>query len=343
MKRLAIQRAVMRATVVSVALLMSSAAWAETVIRVGSWLPPAHTMNADVLPTWGKWIEEATEGRVKLKIEYPGGDPKALLDQVQDGAYEAAWTFHGYYPGRFKLTKMVELPGIEGGAKGASIAHWRVNEKYLSKSKEHDGVVLAGLFTHGPGQIHLAKPIEKLADLKGKKIRIGGGVQADIGKAMGLEGVAAPGSKVYEILAQGVADGAFMPMGEKKTLRLKEVAPFSIKFPNGMYLGSFMIILNQEFMDKLDPKDREAIMKVSGEKLSALAGEKWGAEAEEGEKDALAAGNTIKEATPEMLAEFAEMTKDFDKNFLESVKDSGIDAAAALKELREISKAEGAK
>ena len=338
-----LKRLMLSFAIASAAMAASAPSFAETTIRVGSWLPPAHTMNADVLPTWGKWIEEATEGRVKLKIEYPGGDSKALLDQVQDGAYEAAWTFHGYYPGRFKLTKMVELPGIEGGAKGASIAHWRIHEKYLAKANEHEGVVLAGLFTHGPGQIHLAKPIEKLADMKGKKIRIGGGVQADIGKAMGVEGVAAPGSKVYEILAQGVADGAFMPMGEKKTLRLKEVAPFSIKFPNGMYLGSFMIILNQEFMDKLEAKDREAIMKVSGEKLSALAGEKWGSEAEAGEKDALAAGNTIKEATPEILAEFADMTKDFDKNFLDSVKDSGVDAETALKEMREISKAEGSK
>ena len=336
MKRLTIQRAVMRATVISTVLFMSSAAWAEKVIRVGSWLPPAHTMNANVLPTWGKWIEEATEGRVKLKIEYPGGDPKALLDQVQDGAYEAAWTFHGYYPGRFKLTKAVELPGMQNGAEAASVAHWRVHEKDFAKANEHEGVTVMGLFTHGPGQIHLAKPIEKLADLKGKKLRIGGGVQTDIATKLGVEGVSAPGSKVYELLSQGVADGAMMPMGEKKTLRLKEVAPFSIKFPDGMYLGSFVVIMNDDFLKSLDEKDRDAIMKVSGEKLSALAGKEWGIEAAEGEADAVKAGNTIKEADDALKAQFAELTKDFDKNWVDSVKERGVDAEGALKELRSI-------
>lgn len=324
--------------VTSVTMLTSTQVFAEKVMRVGSWLPPKHTMNADVLPTWGKWIEEATEGRVKLKIEYPGGHPKALLDQVQDGAFDAAWTFHGYFPGRFKLTKIVELPNLGAGAEAASVAHWRINEKYLAKAGEHKGVTLGALFTHGPGQIHLRKPITGLADLKGKKIRIGGGVQTDIAKRMGIEGVAAPGSKVYEILSQGVADGVFMPMGEKRTLRLKEVAPFTLKFPHGMYLGSFGVFLNDGFLASLDKKDRDAILSVSGEKLSALAGKYWGADVVVGEKDAREAGNTIMDATPEILADFDKRTADMEKEWLESVKGRGIDAEAALKELREVAR-----
>ncbi len=325
-------------SIASLALLTSTQALAEKIMKVGSWLPPKHTMNADVLPTWGKWIEKATEGRVKIKIEYPGGHPKALLDQVQDGAFDAAWTFHGYSPGRFKLTKIVELPNLGANAEAASIAHWRINEKYLAKAGEHKGLTLAALFTHGPGQIHLRKPIKSLADLKGKKIRIGGGVQTDIAKRMGIEGVAAPGSKVYEILSQGVADGIFMPMGEKRSLRLKEVAPFTLKFPHGMYLGSFGVFLNNDFLASLDKKDRDAIMSVSGEKLSALAGKSWDADAIIGEKDARDSGNTIMDASPEIIEEFNKLTADMEKEWLKSVKDRGIDAAAALKELREIAR-----
>ena len=168
---------------------------AQTVMKVGSWLPAAHTMNADVLPTWAAWISEATEGRVTVAVEYPGGHPKSMLDYVQDGAYDAAWTFHGYFPGRFKLTKIVELPNLGAGAEAASVAHWRINEKYLAAAGEHNGVILAGLFTHGPGQIHLREPIADLAEMDGKKIRIGGGVQTEIAESMGVKGVAAPGSE----------------------------------------------------------------------------------------------------------------------------------------------------
>lgn len=318
--------------------LASGPAMAEKVMRVGSWLPPKHTMNKDVLPTWGKWISEATEGRVSLKIEYPGGHPKALLDNVQDGVFDAGWTFHGYFPGRFKLTKIVELPGLGAGAEAASAAHWRINEKYLAKAGEHRGVILGALFTHGPGQIHLREPISSLKEMDGKKIRIGGGVQTEIANRMGVKGVAAPGSKVYEILSQGVADGVFMPMGEKRTLRLKEVAPFTMKFPTGMYLGSFGVFINPDFMDSLSEKDRKAIMSVSGEKLSAMAGRFWGEDVKIGEADAKAAGNNIMEAPSSVLKEFDAMTADMEEEWLKAVKARKIDAKKALMELREIAR-----
>lgn len=320
------------------AVMLPGQASAEKVMRVGSWLPPKHTMNKDVLPTWGKWISEATEGRVTLKIEYPGGHPKAMLGNVQDGVFDAAWTFHGYFPGRFKLTKIVELPGLGAGAEAASAAHWRINEKYLSSAGEHKGVVLGALFTHGPGQIHLREPIKSLKEMDGKKIRIGGGVQTDIANRMGVKGVAAPGSKVYEILSQGVADGVFMPMGEKRTLRLKEVAPFTMKFPTGMYLGSFGVFINPDFLDSLSEKDRNAVMSVSGEKLSAMAGRYWGEDVKIGEADAKASGNTIMEAPASVLKEFESLTGDMEGEWLDSVKDRNVDAKKALMELREIAR-----
>lgn len=320
------------------AVMLPGQASAEKVMRVGSWLPPKHTMNKDVLPTWGKWISEATEGRVTLKIEYPGGHPKAMLGNVQDGVFDAAWTFHGYFPGRFKLTKIVELPGLGAGAEAASVAHWRINKKYLHKAGEHKGVILGALFTHGPGQIHLREPIASLKEMDGKKIRIGGGVQTDIANRMGVKGVAAPGSKVYEILSQGVADGVFMPMGEKRTLRLKEVAPFTMKFPTGMYLGSFGVFLNKDFLDSLSAQDRTAVLSVSGEKLSALAGRYWGEDVEVGEADAKASGNTIMEAPASVLKEFEALTEDMEGEWLKSVKDRNVDAKKALMELREIAR-----
>jgi len=155
---------------------------------------------------------------------------------------------------------------------------------------------------------------------------------------MDVTGVAAPGSKVYEILSQGVADGVFMPMGEKRTLRLKEVAPFSLKFPNGMYLGSFGMFISPDFMDSLSKKDRDAIMSVSGEKLSAMAGRFWGEDAKIGEADAKKSGNTIMDATPEIMSEFRNMTVGMADNWLKDVKGRKVNAKEALIELRSIAR-----
>lgn len=319
---------------------LSGQAYSETTLRVASWLPPTHPQNAVVWPTWSKWVEEATEGRVKVAIEYGMGHPKTMFELVEDGVVDASFSYHGYVPGRFKLTQAVEHPLLGTSAEAASVAHWRTFEKYFSKANEHEGLEVIGLFTHGPGQIHMATPVSSLSDLKGKKIRLGGGVQGEIGHRMGVTAVGAPAPKVYEMMQQGVIDGVFIPMGEQKALRLKEVARNVVAFPGGMYLGSFAMFMNPDFLADLDAKDRAAIMAVSGEKLSAMAGRAWDVGDAEGLKAAQEAGVkvTIVQDGDALSTEFKALTKGMEQTFLDSVADRGVDAKAALAELRSIAR-----
>lgn len=328
------------AAAIALGTSLSATALADTTLRVASWLPPTHPQNAVVWPTWSKWVEEATEGRVKVEIEYGLGHPKTMFELVEDGVVDASWSYHGYVPGRFKLTQAVEQPLLGASAEAASVAHWKVHQKYFAKANEHDGLELIGLFTHGPGQIHTADPISSLADLKGKKIRLGGGIQGEIGERMEVTAVGAPAPKVYEMMQQGVIDGVFIPMGEQKSLRLHEVARNVVALPGGMYLGSFAIFMNPDFLADLDAKDREAILSVSGEKLSAMAGNAWDAADVEGLKAAQENGVNVaivKQGDP-MAEEFKALTKGMDEAFYESVADRGVDAKAALAELRQIAR-----
>ncbi len=88
----------------------------------------------------------------------------------------------------------------------------------------------------------------------------------------------------------------------------------------------------------MSAKDRTAILSVSGEKLSAMAGRYWGEDVKVGEADAKASGNTIMEAPASVLKEFEAMTQDMDDEWLASVKDRSVDAKKALMELREIAR-----
>ena len=328
---------------VTLGMSLSTSVMAETVLRVGSWLPPTHAQNAVVWPTWAKWVEEATEGRVKVEMEYGLGHPKTMFELVEDGAVDASFSYHGYVPGRFKLTQGVEQPLMGASAEAASVAHWRVHNKYFAKAQEHDGLEVLALFTHGPGQIHMANPINNLADLKSKKIRLGGGVQGELGKRMDVTAVGAPAPKVYEMMQQGVIDGVFIPMGEQKSLRLKEVAKHVVALPGGMYLGSFAMFISPDFMDGLSEKDREAIRSVSGEKLSAMAGAAWDAADKEGLEAALADGVSVNQVAEDgaMAQEFRDLVKGMDDEWVAHVADRKVDAKAALEELREIARSYG--
>lgn len=81
-----------------------------------------------------------------------------MFDLVEDGAVDASWSVYGYVPGRFKLTKSAELPNLNANTEAASVTLWRVHQKYYKQANEHEGLLVAALFTHGPGQIHLAEP-----------------------------------------------------------------------------------------------------------------------------------------------------------------------------------------
>ena len=325
MRRTAILRALLTAAALSLA---GASGQAQETMRISSWLEP-HAMNKVLFPAWIAAIEEATEGRVTGKIEFGLAPPPGQLDLITDGGADASWIFHGYNPGRFVATKLIELPGFEGDAEAASVAYWQAHEQFLKSANEHEGVVLAALMTHGPGQLYMREAIAGLDDLKGKKIRIGGGVSADVGEALGSVGVQVPAPEVYETLSQGVADGVMMPTETNGSLRLYEVAPITYLMPGGLYRGSFAIIMSQAFLDRLSEEDRAAVLSTTGEALSQMAGKAW-ADADVAGMKAIEEHTEIHEFSAEDQAKFAEIAKSVRQKVIEEVSAKGIEAQKAV-------------
>jgi len=316
------------ATAVAVSALAAQAA--ETTLTISSWAPPTHGANAIMWPALIAEIEAATEGRVTAEIKYGLASPPAQYDLILDGAADFAWIFHGYTPGRFVATKLIELPGYEGNAEAASVAYWRAYEKYFADLGEHKGVKLAALMTHGPGTLHTNKTITSLADIAGMKLRIGGGVAGDAGAALQATGIRVPAPKVYETLASNAADGVMMPMEGKASFKLYEVAKNTYTVPGGFYRGSFAIIMNQDAFDGLSEVDQAALDGVFGENMSRIAGAMWdtidgvGAEALAAHDD-----NTLTEASAADVAAWNALAGPIITSVLAEVDATGIDAAAA--------------
>ena len=159
-----------------------------------------------------------------------------------------------------------------------------------------------------------------------------------VGKALGVTAVKLPAPKVYEALSSGVADGIFMPMETQKSFRLKEVVPFVTIMPGGLYYGSFAFILNPDFLSSLSKKDQDALMSVSGEKLSQLAGQEWDRADAIGRKDAQAAGSTITTASSAIHKHYLGLMAGVESDWVKHVGKKGVDGKAALVELRRIAK-----
>ena len=315
-------------------LSLSIQANAQETLTISSWIPP-HAVNTVIFPEWIKRIEAATDGRVTGKIEFGLAPPPSQIDLIEDGSADVSWIFHGYNPGRFVTTKLIELPGYEGDAEAASVAHWRAYDQFLKEAGEHDGVRVVALMTHGPGQVHMRDPITSLAELNGKKIRIGGGVSADVGTALGAVGVQVPAPKVYETLSGGVADGVWMPMETNKSLRLFEVAPNTITMPGGLYRGSFAIIMSEDALARLSDEDREAVLSTTGEAFSAMAGKAWADADIAGIDNAKEMGVSMGEFSADDQAAFAEIATEIQRKVIDEVAATGVDAEGAVALIQE--------
>jgi len=314
-------------------LLGASSVYAapEKIIKISSWGSANHGINKVVWPTWGKWIEEATDGRVGIKIEYDLSPPQSQIDVVTDGVGDVSWIFHGHKAGRFKLTQLPEIPTFSEGVSSElmSKAYWRTYDKYLKNGREHRGVEVMALSVHGPGQLITKKPVTTFAALKGKKIRIGGGVISSITKDMKLTPVFIPTTKVYESISQGVVEGALQPIEALSSFRLAEVANNTLVVPGGFYRGSFAIVMNKDTLSGLSKEDQEAIKNVSGERLSALFGKMWDDVDQSAYKKAKEGGHNFNPASPEMIEELKKYSKPLTSNWYKVAKKRKVDGPAA--------------
>jgi TRAP-type C4-dicarboxylate transport system substrate-binding protein len=311
-------------------------AQAETVLTISSWVPPTHSLTKNVMMVWVRNVEAATHGRIKFKVlpKHPSAPP-GTFDAVRDDLVDVSYVTASYTPARHVLTILPELPGAGKTALINSVAYNRIHWKYLDKAGEYKGVKLLGVFTHGPGQMFNTKrPINSAADIKGLKIRTGGGVSDLMARELGASAFVKPAPESYELLSSGVADGVFFPMESIASFKLDTVVKYATIFPGGFYSSAFGWFMNMDKWNKLSKQDQAIIMAESGEKLARIAGKSW----DDADKVGLAAmkkaGVQITPASPELIKDVQVAQKKLEAQWVKQANAKGVDGAAALAAFR---------
>ena len=199
---------------------------AQVTLTTSTWVPLDHAITSSQTE-WCNDVAKATSSRVKCNLlAKPVAPPGKTFDAIRDGLADVSFDVHGYSPGRFKFTEMVELPFMGDSAEATSMAYEKIYEKYLAKFNEHKGLKVLAVFTHGPGMIlNIKHPVTKMADFEGLKIRVGGGMVNEIGKVMGVNVTLKPAPQSYELLSSGVMDGVFFPAESVASFKLEKLNP----------------------------------------------------------------------------------------------------------------------
>lgn len=315
----------------------SPAAQAQTTLTMSSWVSPQHLLTKDVLAVWGQQVEKATNGRVKVQMlaKHPSAAP-GTFDAVKDGLVDVSYVTASYTPARHVLPLLPELPGGGATAEINSVAFSRIHWKYFQPIGEYKGVKLLGVFTHGPGQMFNTKrPITKVEDLSGMKIRSGGGISEQMASALGASAFVKPAPESFELLKSGVADGTFFPLESIISFKLDSVVKYATLFPGGFYGSAFGFFMNEDKWNKLSKEDQAAIESVSGEALARLAGKAWDTTDRAALEVMKKANIQIQEASPELVKGVQDRSKAIIDKWIADATAKGVDGKKVYAEFHE--------
>jgi TRAP-type C4-dicarboxylate transport system substrate-binding protein len=144
----------------------------------------ASLYNTYFLP-WTKTVEASSGGRVTFDMK-PGNtlvkqdqQVDALLSGTSDiTAFQPSWV-----PGAYPLLELAAMPALFPNTQVAARVMGSIIEEY--GKDQFPGMKVLGFLSISPNQYGGTKPVEKLEDFKGMRIRSGGGVETDIVKALG--------------------------------------------------------------------------------------------------------------------------------------------------------------
>ncbi len=312
---------------------LATAAQAETVLTVSSWVPQTHFIYTDILVPYAENVAKATEGRVTLNIMPAAlGAPPQHFELARTGVADITWGNFTYEPERFTALWFAEFPFVGTDAEASSVALWRTYEAHLADNAAFDGVHMLGVGLFGGGQIHHgSKPVITPEDMANQKVRIGGPIQAQLMESLGAVPVAAPATKAYELLEGGVIDASLHSVESVMNFRLEESLKNHTIVPNGLYDSSFFIVMNEAKWQSLAEADRAAIEAISGEALSRLWGQQFNAQHEKAMKLFSEGGHAFHEPSAELMAAITAVSDKMTADWIVAAQAVGVADPEAMR------------
>ena len=290
--------------------------------------PAPHKMCVSAVE-WGKEIEKRTNGRVKVTM-FPGGTltpGDKCYDGVVKGLSHVGMSVFSYTVGKFPLMEVIDLPL---GYKSGAVATRVTNEFYAKfKPKELDEVKVMFLMGIAPSKIHTKKPVNKLEDLKGMKIRATGTVSRIVA-ALGATPVAMPMPDTYDALSRGVVEGVVCPMEALEGWRLGEVVKYTTQNTSTTNSIAQFAVMNKGTWNSLPADVQTIIEKINVEWIPKM-GALWDEIDKSGLEFVNKKGHKIISFSAEEQERWAKAVRPLLDDYVNRMKAKGLPGDEALK------------
>ena len=237
----------------------------ETVVKLSYsiFFPPSH-IQCKTAQAWADEIKARTGGSVEITL-YPAGTlTKApqCYEGVVSGISDIGMSCFAYTRGRFPLLEGLDLPLGYSSGLAATRAATAIAMEF--KPKELDDVHLLYVHAHGPGILASKKPVHKLEDMAGLRVRATG-LSSKIVKCLGGTPVSMSQPETYESLQKGVVDATFCPVETLKGWKQGEVIESVTDTSVIGYTTSMFVVMNPNSWNKLSAAQQKIVTDVSAE------------------------------------------------------------------------------
>lgn len=235
-------------------------------------LPPLAPPRSGVIVPFTQRLAEVSGGRLTA-AEYMGGalasDARRYYPMLLEGVADIALVVPGYTAVTFPRTALSTFPGVCDNPTDCTAALQRARTVL---QVDYNARILAMWSPGPPVLLTRDRPVRRLEDIRGLKLRVPSGVEMPFVAALGATPVQQPVTEVYQSLQTGVIDGVVMPAGGIPAFRLNEVASF---LTIGMPLSAtpVALLMNRSAYDLLAPQERRWVDEASGVWLSESGGQ----------------------------------------------------------------------
>ncbi len=189
------------------------------------------------------------------------------------------------------------------------------------------------LHGHGPGILNTKKPVEKMEELKGMKIRCSG-TSAKVATALGATPVAMPQNETYDALQKGVVDGVLSPIETLKGWKFAEVVKSTTQNFGSAYSLAFFVVMNKKKWESL-PKEAQDVIEQVNKEWIEKTGKAWDQMDKEGAEYTLSKGNKIIPLSKEEDERWAKAVSPIMDEYVTAMKAKGLPGDETLNFCRE--------
>lgn len=212
----------------------------------------------------GKLVEERSNGRLKLKVFANGalGTERDTIEQLKIGGLDMVRLSLAPLNNIVPESIVPSLPFMFRDEKHMqTVLDGQIGDELLEAMSKH-GIIGLAWYDDGPRSIYSKKPIRRLADMKGMKLRV---QQSDMfvamTEAMGAAPTPLPYGEVYTALTTGIIDAAEnSPLSYETSRHFETAKIFSLTEHS---LVPSVVVFSKSIWDRLPDADRALIRQAA--------------------------------------------------------------------------------